>query len=137
MKNQGHPFIILSAGLMLFAASHAFAFDWQYPGENTTIYCNAPESGTVPRGRSYSVTFYSDGSKRAELQYGCTIRSNPSKPYKQEVSSTMACNYINSIAGSEHTLTGGGSSNSLFQSNEPSAICAHAYFDLGIRAEKK
>ena len=137
MKIQGYPLILPLAGLMMITADHAFAFDWQRPAENTVIYCNAPESGSVPRGRSYAVTFYTDGSKRAELQYGCTITRNPSTPYKQDVSSTMRCNYINKISGSEYALNGKNSSESLFQSSEPSALCAHAYFDLGVRAEKK
>ncbi len=137
MKKQGYPLILSLAGAIIFTGIQAYAFDWQYSGENTAIYCNATESGSVPRGRSYTVTFYTDGGKPAEIQYGCSITRNPSTPYKQDVSSTMRCNYINKISGSEYVLNGKNSSESLFQSSDPSAICAHAYFDLGITAEKK
>lgn len=137
MKKQCCLLIVPLAGVILFTGIKAEAFDWQRPAENTVIYCNAPESGSVPRGRSYAVTFYTDGSKRAELQYGCTITRNPSTPYKQDVSSTMRCNFINKISGSEYALNGKNSSESLFQSSDPSALCAHAYFDLSITSEKK
>lgn len=137
MKKQGYPLILSLSGVILLTGIQAFAFDWQRSAESGVIYCNAPESCSVPRGRSYTVTFYTDGGKRAELQYGCSITRNPSTPYKQDVSSTMRCNYINKISGSEYALNGKNSSESLFQSSEPSAICAHAYFDLGVTAEKK
>lgn len=137
MRKRGYPLILSLAGVMLFTGIQAVAFDWQRSAESGVIYCNAPESGSVPRGRSYAVTFYTEGSRRAELQYRCSITRNPARPYKQEVASTMRCNYINKIPGTEYLIDGKGSSESLFQSSEPSAICAHAYFDLGITAAKK
>lgn len=127
-------FLAVSLFASLPAAQSA---DWERAGEGPVIYCNAPETGTVPRGRVYGVTFFTDGATRAERNYSCTLRRNPSTPMKPEVGSTMTCAFLSNTLGSEYILTGLDSSQSLFESSNPAAICAHAYFKLGIQAQKK
>jgi hypothetical protein len=115
----------------------AQAADWERSGDGPVIYCNAPETGTVPRGRVYGVTFFTDGATRAERNYSCTIRRNPSTPMKPEIASTTTCTFLSNTTGSEQIITGQDSSQALFESSNPAAICAHAYFKLGIQAQKK
>jgi len=134
------PLIItaLFVAAPLFAGLPAAqAVDWERSGDGPVIYCNAPETGTVPRGRVYGVTFFTDGSARAERKYSCTTRRNPSTPMKPEVGSSTTCSLISNSPGSEYIINGLDSSQALFESSNPAAICAHAYFKLGIQAQKK
>lgn len=130
--------VALAFLLPLTSAGTATAFDWERPaGEEPRIYCNAPEKGTVSRGRVYAVSFFTDGAPRAERSYACSIRHNASSPYKPEISSVMNCTYVSGIAGSDYTLNGQESSQSLFQSNIARDIFGHAYGKHGIWAQKK